>query len=130
MRRELAAAMLISLYWIIAGFFVAYSAWEMGYAVGSQYFSPTMIALPNPYLSGLILAVIGIIFTFVVARTLLPSRATQRRRLRRLLDDAGIEDVDLIRRKLSVITDEYGGDLDRIASLETLLSEQKRKNRA
>lgn len=130
MRKELLATLLISTYWIIAGFVVAYSAWERGYIVGgARNFPDYQSPLPDPYSLGIVFAVAGLIFSFIIIRTLLPSRATQRRKLMRLLEDVGIEDVEVIQRKLSAINDEYGAEnLERAASLEALLHEQKRKN--
>ncbi len=132
MRKELLTTLLISAYWIIAGFFVAYSAWERGYIVGgASNFPDYQSPMPDPYSLGIVLAAAGLIFSFVVIRTLLPSRATQRRKLMRLLDEVGIDEIDTIQRKLSAITDEQGADeIDREASLETLLRQEKRKNRA
>jgi hypothetical protein len=129
MRKELLAALLISAYWIIAGFLVAYSAWDRGYMVSTNFSFQS--ALPDPYSLGIPLAVVGLILTFVLLRTLLPSRATQRKRLLRLLDDVGVEDVEVIQRKLNAVSSEYSPDeLQRAASLEALLREPKRKNRA
>jgi hypothetical protein len=132
MRKELLAALLISAYWIIAGFVTAYAAWEQGYVAGGANNFPTYHSpMPDAWSLGLILMVVGLILTFVLLRTLLPSRATQRRRLMRLLDEAGIEDVEVIQRKLNAVSSEYSPDeLQRAASLEALLREPKRKNRA
>lgn len=130
MRRELLATLLTSAYWIIAGFAVAYSAWDRGYLVGgANNFPDYQSALPDPYGLGIVLAVIGLIFSFIVIRTLLPSRATQRRRLMRLLDDIGVDEIDTIQRKLSAINDEYGSEgIERAESFRELLQEPKRKN--
>lgn len=130
MRKELLATILISLYWIIAGFFVVYAAWEQGFVVGiGNSFPDYHSTQPDPWALGLILAAAGLVFSFALLRTLLPSRATQRRRLMRLLDDVGVEDIDAIQRKLNAINDEYGADtFDRANSLE--MAGEKRKNRA
>ncbi len=132
MRKELLATLLTSAYWMIAGFFVAYAAWERGYVAGGANNYPAYQSpMPDPFALGLVLLVAGLLFSFVVLRALLPARATQRRRLMRLLDEAGIEDVETIQRRLTAISDEYGAaSLDRAASLEALLHEQKRKRRA
>ncbi len=130
MRKELLATFLICAYWISAGFFVAYSAWDRGYMVGVAN-SPSLSyqsTMPDPFGLGIVLAVGGLIFTFVLLRVLLPSRATQRRRLMRLLDEVGIEDVDAIQRKLNAVSSEYPlEELRRAETLETVLRE-KRKN--
>ncbi len=132
MRKELLAALLTSVYWIIAGFFVAYSAWDRGYIIGgANNFPGYQSTLPDPYALGIVLAAAGLVFSFIVVRTLLPSRATQRRRLMRLLDDIGAEDIDAIQHKLAARSAEDDfGDLERAASLRSLLQEEKRKNRA
>ena len=82
MRKEIVATLLISLYWIIAGFFVAYAAWDRGFLSGAAAYNvgvwPYQPALPDPYTLGIPLAIIGVIFTFILIRTMLPSRATQR----------------------------------------------------
>jgi hypothetical protein len=129
MRKELLTTLVISAYWIVAGFFVAYSAWDRGFmAAGAGTFQST---LPDPYSLGIILAVAGLIFSFAVIRALLPSRATQRRKLMRLLDDVGIDEIDTIQRKLNAISDDYAPEeIERAASLRTLVQAQKRKNGA
>ncbi|MBI1257792.1 MAG: hypothetical protein GC204_10010 [Chloroflexi bacterium] len=133
MRKEILATFLISLYWIIAGFLVAYSAWDRGYLSGSAAYNVGQWlyqpALPDPYTLGIPLAIIGVIFTFVLIRTMLPSRATQRRRLMRLLDEIGVEDIDAIQRKLTSVSNE-ADEIEQAVSLRTLLQEQKRKNGA
>ncbi len=87
--------------------------------------------MPDPWSLGIVLAAAGLVFSFIVLRTLLPSRATQRRRLMRLLDDIGAEDIDAIQHKLAARSAEDDfGDLERAASLRSLLQEEKRKNRA
>lgn len=126
MRKEILATLLISVYWIIAGFAVAYSTWRG--AMREIYPDIYQASLPDPYSLGLVLAAFGIIFSFVIIRTMLPSRATQRKKLMRLLDDVGIEDVEAIQRKLNNISEDY--NTDSAASLESLLHEQKRKNQA
>jgi hypothetical protein len=132
-RKEILATLLISAYWIIAGFLVAYSAWDRGFmAAGTGTFQST---LPDPYGLGIILAAAGLIFSFVVLRTLLPSRATQRHRLMRLLDDIGVDEVEAIQQRLAALPDEpdemeRAASLRHAASLRALLQEEKRKNRA
>ena len=127
MRKEVIATLLISTYWIIAGFFVAYSAWESGFRASGNYGSE--ISLPDPFSLGLLLAVIGLVFSFIILRTMLPSRATQRRKLMRLLDEIGVEDIDAIQRKLNAVSAlDDSRELERVASLRSLLQEQKRKN--
>ena len=133
MRKEIVATLLISLYWIIAGFLVAYSAWDRGYLSGIASYNvglyPYQPALPDPWTLGIPLLIIGLIFTFVILRTMLPSRATQRRRLLNLLDEIGVEDIDAIQRKLSAVSNE-AEEFEKASSLRELLQEQKRKNGA
>ena len=129
MRKELLAVLLISAAWLAAGIAVAYSAWYR--AMHGSYPEIYQNSLIAPFLLGILLFGGALIFTFVVVRTLLPSRATQRRKLMRMLDEVGIEDVETIQRKLSAINDEYGAEtVARTTSLESLLREEKRKNRA
>ena len=128
MRKEIVATLLISAIWAIAGFLTAYSAWEMGISAAgfSQYVEPR---LPDPFGLGILAGVIALILTFVILRVMLPSRATQRRRLIHLLDEIGVDDLDAIQRKLSAVSSEDNPDeLDRGASLRALLQEEKRKH--
>ncbi|MEO8395534.1 MAG: hypothetical protein ABI700_21245 [Chloroflexota bacterium] len=133
MRKELVATLLISLYWMISGFLVAYSAWDRGFLSGSAAYNVGVWlyqpALPDPYTLGIPLAIIGVIFTFILIRTMLPSRATQRRKLLKLLDEVGVEDIDLIQRKLTSVSSE-ADEIEQAVSLRALLQEQKRKNSA
>lgn len=126
MRKEILATLLISIYWIVAGFAVAYSTWRG--VMRGLYPDIYQASLPDPYSLGLVLAAFGIVFSFVIIRTMLPSRATQRKKLMRLLDEVGIEDVEAIQRKLNTLSEDYV--TDSAASLESLLHEQKRKNQA
>jgi hypothetical protein len=127
MRKQLLAVFLICAYWMIAGFVVAYSAWQMG-ARAWQWMEQT---LPDPYALGILLAVVGIILSLIVVHALLPTRESQRRKLMRLLDEVGIDELGAVQRKLEDVQRQYPpGDLERIERLETLLSEPKRKNRA
>ncbi len=140
MRKELFATLLISLYWVISGFLVAYSAWDRGFLSGIASYNvgvwPYQPALPDPYTLGIPLAIIGLIFTFILIRTMLPSRATQRRRLLKLLDEVGGEDIDMIQRKLQAsaasaeAVSSEADEIDRAVSLRAPLQEQKRKNSA
>jgi TRAP-type C4-dicarboxylate transport system permease small subunit len=125
MRKQLLAVLLICAYWIIAGFVTAYSAWQMG----ARAWEWMDLTLPDPYLLGILLAVIGVIFSLIVVRALLPTREAQRRKLMRLLDEIGIDEIDVVQRKLNTVSSQYPPeDLERVEALETLLHEQKRKN--
>ena len=131
MRKEILATLLISAYWIVSGFLVAYSAWDHGFLSGTSVYNVGLYlyqsALPDHWSLGIPLAIIGVIFTFILIRTMLPSRATQRRRLMHLLDEIGVEDIDAIQRKLSAVSTE-ADEIERAVSLRELLQEQKRKN--
>ena len=124
MRKQLLAVFLISLYWIIAGFVTAYSAWQ----TGARVWEWGELPLPNPYGLGLILAVVGVMFSLMVVRLLLPTRESQRRKLMRLLDEVGIDELGTVQRKLDDVSRQYPPeDVERAERLETLLRE-KRKN--
>jgi TRAP-type C4-dicarboxylate transport system permease small subunit len=124
MRKQLLAVFLICAYWMSAGFVVAYSAWQMG-ARAWEWMDQT---LPDPIALGVVLAVVGVIFTLMVVRLLLPTREAQRRKLMRLLDDVGIDELGVVQRKLDDVQRQYPPeDLERAERLETLLRE-KRKN--
>jgi MFS family permease len=125
MRKQLLAIFLICAYWIIAGFVTAYSAWQMG----ARAWQWQEQILPDPYSLGILLAVIGVILSLVVVRALLPTRESQRRKLMRLLDEVGIDELGAVQRKLDAVTSEYPPEeLERVEALETLMREGKRKN--
>lgn len=126
MRKELLATLLISAAWLTAGIAVTYSMYRM--LMHELYPDIFQNTLPDPAQLGIVLFSAALIFTFIIIRTLLPSRATQRRKLMRMLDEVGVEDVEAIQRKLSAINDEYGAEsLDRAVPLESLLRDEKRK---
>lgn len=126
MRKEILATLLISIIWIAAGIAVAYSAWHS--VIQQMYPSYYTGSILDPFLLGLLLFTGALILTFIIIRTMLPSRATQRRKLMRLLDEVGVEDVEAIQRKLNTLSEDYA--TESAASLESLLHEQKRKNQA
>lgn len=126
MRKQLLAVFLICTYWIIAGFVVAYSAWQQG-AGAWQWMEQT---LPDPWALGIPLAIVGVLLTLMVVRLLLPTREAQRRKLMRLLDEVGIDELGAVQRKLEDVQRQYPAEaLERVEALETVLRE-KRKNRA
>lgn len=128
MRREILATLLISAAWLAAGIAVTYSMYRM--LMHDLYPNIFQTTLPDPAQLGIVLFSGALVFTWIVIKALLPSRETQRRRLMRLLDEAGIEDVDVIQRKLNAVTDTYGAEtVERAAALDSLLHEGKRKNR-
>jgi hypothetical protein len=129
MRKEILATLLISALWIASGIAVAYSAWYR--AMQGSYPDFYHESVLDPFLLGVLLFGGTLILTFIIIRAILPSRETQRRKLMRLLDEVGIEDVETIQRKLSTLSDEYGAEtIDRAESLESPLREGKRKNQA
>lgn|GEM_PF-3614483 len=129
MRKEILATLLISAAWIAAGIAVAYSTWRM--LMHEMYPTIYQNSIIDPYSLGVMLFGGALIFTFIIIRAMLPSRATQRRKLMRMLDEVGIEDMEAIQRKLNALSEEYGAPtLDSTASLESLLHQGKRKNQA
>jgi len=128
MRKEIIATLSISTIWAIAGFLTAASAQQWGYGIAVPDYKPPF---PDPYSLGIVLGFSALILTFIVIRTMLPSRATQRRKLMHLLDEIGVEDIDAIQRKLNALsTLDDSQELEQVASLSALLQEQKRKNSA
>lgn len=128
MRKELLATLLIAVFWIAAGLAVTYSTWYSSLKiVYPDYYRDPMI---SPYLLGAGLFGLALILTFFIIHRAFPSRATQRRKLMRMLDEVGVEDVEAIQRKLNAMSEEYGAEtVERPVPLESLLREEKRKNR-
>lgn len=128
MRKELLATLLIAVLWIASGIAVAYSTW---YGMIRQFY-PSYYRDPmiDPWLLGIILFSAALVLTFIIIHKAFPSRATQRRKLMRMLDEVGVEDVEAIQRKLNAMSEEYGAEtVERPVALESLLREEKRKNR-